>query len=193
MRAMRRGFTLVEVLVATGILGLIGAGIVGFLGAFASGASTRARISDPALEGVLALRRLDRLVPALRTVLASDETTAVLWTSDRVPSRTVHLSELACLRIDSERRELVLESIDASAFLSDRSLETEFDARDDFQAAIAQARRAGLLRARILAEGFDRASFAAGKTRSSVVLELSAAGAASSVVISPANPEEPLR
>ena len=193
MNRMARGFTLVEVVVAAGVLGLIGAGIVGFLGAFASGASARARVSDPALEGALALRRLDRLVPDLRTVLASDESTVVLWASDRVPSRTVHLSELACLRIDATRGELLLEAVDESALLTDRSLETECAARDDFQAAIEQARRAGILRSRVLAEGFDRASFAAGATRNSVVLELAAAGAASSVVLSPATPEEPLR
>jgi len=189
----KRGFTLVEVVVATGILGLIGAGVVAFLGAFASGASTRAKVNDPALEGAIALRRLERLVPALRTVLAADETTAVLWASDRVPSRTVHLSELACVRVDADRRELLLETVDEEALLADRSLETEFAARDDFRAALDAARKAGLLRARILAEGFDRASFTAGKSRSSVVLELSAAGAASSVVLSPAHAEEPLR
>jgi len=192
-RRTRAGFTLVEVVVATGILGLVGAGIVSFLGAFATSAGARTRVSDPALEGALALRRIERIVPALRTVLSVDDGAAVLWASDRVPSRTVHLSELACLRVDADRGELLLEMIDEAALLEDRSLETEFEARDDFRAAVDAARRAGLLRAHVIAEGLDGATLSLGRTRSSVVLALTAAGAASSVVLSPASPEEPLR
>lgn len=199
MRASRptaprpRGFTLVEVMLAAGLLGIVGAGILTFLGAFASGADARARVSDPALEATLAVRRLGMIVPDFRTVLAADKTTAVLWLSDRVPSRTVHLSELGCLRVDTARGELLLETIDESALVADRSLETEFGAHDDFLAAIASARKAGVLRARVLAEGLDSATFSAAGARSSVVLEVGAAGATSGIVISPARAEEPLR
>ncbi len=188
-----RGFTLIEVTLATALLGVVGAGIVTFLGAFATGASARTRVSDPALEATLALRRLDAIAPDLRTVLAADKTSAVLWLNDRVPSRTVHLSELGCLRVDLERGELVLETIDESALASDRSLETEFEAGDDFLAAMESARTAGVLRTRVLAEGLESMRFSAAATRSAVVLEVGAAGATSGVVLSPAKPEEPLR
>jgi len=193
-RAPRRnGFTLIEVMIAVGLVGIVGAGILAFLGAFATSAGARARVSDPALEAALAARRLDAIVPDFRTVLAADKRSAVLWVSDRVPSRTVHLSELACLRVDSERGELLLDTIDDSALVADRSLETEFRASDDFHAAMTSAREAGILRTRVLAEGLDSASFSAAKSRSAVVLEVGAAGATSGVVLSPARPEEPLR
>ena len=45
-------------MLAVGLLGVVGAGIVTFLGAFASGSDARARVSDPALEATLAVRRL---------------------------------------------------------------------------------------------------------------------------------------
>ena len=117
----------------------------------------------------------------------------MLWLSDRVPSRTVHLSELGCLRVDTKHGELLLDTIDESALIADRALETEFAAGDDFLGAIASARTAGLLRTRVLAEGLDCASFSAASARSCVVLEVGAAGATSGVVLSPARPEEPLR
>ncbi|MEY5031498.1 MAG: hypothetical protein RL354_529 [Planctomycetota bacterium] len=189
----RRGFTLLEVTMAVGLLGVVGAGIVTFLGAFATGTEARARVSDPALEATLALRRLDAIAPGFRTVLAADAEQAVLWLSDRVPSRTVHLSELGCVRIDRARGELLLETIDDAALAADRSLETEFALRDDFIAAIASARDAGILRPRVLAEGLESAAFRAAASRHSVVLEVGAAGATSGVVLSPARPEEPLR
>jgi prepilin-type N-terminal cleavage/methylation domain-containing protein len=188
-----RAFTLVEVVVATALLGVVGAGIATFLSAFATGSEARARVSDPALEATLAIRRIEALAPGLRTVLEADRTRAVLWMSDRVPSCTVHLSELGCLRIDTTRGELLLETIDEAAFAADRSLEVEFRASDNFLAAIESARSQGLLRARVIAEGLDTASFSAAGTRSSVVLEVAAAGAASGVVLTPAHPEEPLR
>ncbi|MEY4118679.1 MAG: hypothetical protein RLZZ116_2007 [Planctomycetota bacterium] len=192
-RRPRRGFTLIEVMLAVGLVGVVGAGILAFLSAFATGASARVRVSDPALEATLAVRRLNSIVPDFRTVLAADTQNAVLWVSDRVPSRTVHLSELACLRVDGARGELLLETIDDSALVADRSLETEFRASDDFLAAFASAREAGIVRSRVLAEGLDSVSFSAARSRSAVVLEVGAAGATSGVVLSPARPEEPLR
>ena len=188
-----RGFTLIEVMLAVGLVGVVGAGILAFLSAFATGASARVRVSDPALEATLAVRRLNSIVPDFRTVLAADTQNAVLWVSDRVPSRTVHLSELACLRVDGARGELLLDTIDDSALVADRSLETEFRASDDFLAAFDSAREAGIVRSRVLAEGLDSVSFSAARSRSAVVLEVGAAGATSGVVLSPARPEEPLR
>ena len=192
-RPTRRGFTLIEVMLAVGLVGMVGAGILAFLSAFATSADARARVSDPALEASLALRRFDAIVAGFRTVLAADEHHAVLWVSDRVPSRTVHLSELGCLRVDESRGELLLETIDESALVADQSLETEFRASDDFLAAVSSARNAGILHTRVLAEGLDSARFSAARSRHSVVLEVGAAGATSGVVLAPAHPEEPLR
>ncbi|MEY3027581.1 MAG: hypothetical protein RL136_9 [Planctomycetota bacterium] len=190
---IRRGFTLIEVTLAVGLLGVVGAGIATFLGAFAAGNDARSRVTDPSLEGTFVLRRLQALAPGLRTVLASERDQAVLWLSDRLPSRTVHLSELGCVRVDAARGELLFESIDETAIAADRSLETEFEASDDFVAAFDSARAAGIVRTRLLAEGIESAEFTAAASRHGVVLGLGAAGLHSKVVLSPAHAEEPLR
>jgi len=54
----RRGFTMIEVMMATALLGVVGAGIAAFLSAMATGTSARARVSDPSLEGAITMRRL---------------------------------------------------------------------------------------------------------------------------------------
>ncbi|MFM7261363.1 MAG: prepilin-type N-terminal cleavage/methylation domain-containing protein, partial [bacterium] len=114
-----RGFTLIEVVVAAGLLSIVGLAIVAFVTAFARGASARARISDPAIEGALLAERLRAVAPGLRAPLASDGETAALWLSDNVPSRTVHLSELGWLRFDSEMGDVVLERVDERRLADD--------------------------------------------------------------------------
>ena len=190
-----RGFTLIEVVVAAGLLSIVGLAIVAFVTAFARGAGARARISDPALEGALLVERLRAVAPALRAPLASDSETAALWLSDSVPSRTVHLSELGWLRFDPEMGDIVLERVADTHFVEDRGLETEFEADDDFLAIREDSAREGLLVSTILAEGLDRARFIGEGRRGAdeLALELEAERATARVAIGPVVPEEPLR
>jgi len=190
-----RGFTLIEVVVAAGLLSIVGLAIVAFVTAFARGAGARARISDPALEGALLVERLRAVAPALRAPLASDGETAALWLSDSVPSRTVHLSELGWLRFDPTMGDIVLERVADAHFVEDRGLETEFEADDDFLAIREDSAREGLLVSTILAEGLDSARFVGDGRRGAdeLALELEAERATARVAIGPVVPEEPLR
>jgi hypothetical protein len=194
-RARAGGFTLIEVVVAAGLLSIVGLSIVAFVTAFARGAGARARISDPAIEGALLVERLRAVAPSLRAPLASDGGTVALWLSDRVPSRTVHLSELGWIRFDRTMGDVVLERVAEARFDEDRALETEFASDDDFLAIRDESARDGLLVETILAEGLDEARFV-GSGRSGLAdlsLELEAERATARVVIAPVVPEEPLR
>lgn len=159
MMRRARGFTLVEVLVASALLGMVGLAALSFLGAVATGTAARARISDPSIEATLAGRRLAALVPSMRAVLEAEGDAAAIWLSDRVPSRTVHLSELGCVRFDAARGEIVLDTISESRFLADRALEAELAADSDFLAVMASAREDGLVSSALLAEGVEHARF----------------------------------
>lgn len=196
-RFRRRGFTLVEVLLATGLLGIIGLAILAFLSAFARGASTRTHVSDPALEGTLALARLRALAPQLRCTLESDDGRAALWLSDAVPSRTVHLSELGWLRFDGTTGDLLFERVDPVAIAMDRTLESEFLRTDDFFAVRDHAAADGLLTTQIIAEGLDRIAFGAlTQTRgvpTAHEMLLSNRSATARLALPPAVQEEPLR
>ncbi len=172
---------------------MVGLAIVAFLTAFTRGATDRARISDPAIEGTLAVERLHALAPELRCVLAAREDLAALWLSDAVPSHSVHLSELGWMRFDADAGEVLLERVKREALDADRSLETEFERGDDLLAARGDALRAGILHESVLAEGIDRASFLELRRGSGIELELEAADVSARVALNPAIAEEPLR
>ena len=194
--ATRRGFTLVEILIAALLMTIVGAAIVAFLSALAAGGEARERISDPAIEATLSARRFDTLAPDFRTVLAADGGEALIWANDQIASRSVHLSEVLLLRFDAEAQELLLESVDAEAIANDRSLEQEYaighygSLRDAFEAL----RTDGLLVREILAEGIPSVEFTE-VTGEPGSLDATFSGEDSSarIRLSPKEAEEPLR
>lgn len=191
-----RGLTLVEVLFASLLFAVVGSAILGFLGATAEGGQARQRISDPALESVLALRRFRTAAPEFRTVLAADDTQALVWLHDLVPSRSVHTSELGVLRFDEDERVLVLEFVAPAGLAADRSLEQEFDAdaTDAMLATMDGLREDGLLVRVVLAEGLDEIVFAEERSNSAAVrLEFIAEGFSTELLLVPQRPQEPLR
>jgi len=191
-----RGLTLVEVVFASLLFAVVGSAILGFLGATAQGGQARQRISDPALESVLALRRFRTAAPEFRTVLASDDTQALVWLHDLVPSRSVHTSELGVLRFDEDERVLVLEFVAPVEISSDRSLESEHraNATDAMFATMDGLREDELLVRVVLAEGLDEIVFAEDQTNAAAVrLEFIADGFSTELLLAPQRPQEPLR
>lgn len=186
-RRSTRGFTLIEAVVASALLGLVGAATAGFLGAFARGAEARSRLSDPAIEGALLSRRVAAMAPAVRGTLSVGDDCMAIWLSDRVPSRTVHASELGWLRFDAESKAILFERIPEAAFRTDRALEEEFAADEDFVALRAEYARDGVVTSTVVAEGVERASFARGS------VELGGAHSSARVRVIAGREEEPLR
>ncbi len=157
----RRGFTMIEVMVAVLLLGIVSAAIVAFLGAASSRGSRMLRLSDPALEAVVAIRRLGTIAPNMRCVLLVEETRALVWMSDDNPNLAVNLSEVGLLRFESADAELLLETLDRAALLADPALDTAFD-RNDYAALFEefdQLRSSGSLTQRVLAEALQSIDF----------------------------------
>lgn len=191
-----RGLTLVEVVFASLLFAVVGSAILGFLGATAQGGQARQRISDPALESVLALRRFRTAAPEFRTVLATDDTQALVWLHDLVPSRSVHTSELGVLRFDEDERVLVLEFVAPDALAGDRSLEREHraNATDAMLAMMEGLREDDMLVRVVLAEGLDDIVFTEDQRDAAVVrLEFIVEGFSSELLLVPQRPQEPLR
>jgi prepilin-type N-terminal cleavage/methylation domain-containing protein len=190
----RRGFTLVEVLLATLLLSVVGVAAVTFLGAFATGGVARRQASDAALESTLAVQRFRTLAPRLRCVLQVSDTHALLWLSDLVPSRSVHASEAGILWFDEERGELLLELIDPETIAVDRSLEREYaiDEFDDLLEDLTTLRARGALLRSILAEGIEQVEFKPDPVDpSGVRLTFITGGGTAAASIAPAIVEEP--
>ncbi len=196
MAQRRHGFTLIEVMISAFLLCIVGAAIVGFLSALSTGGTARQRISDPTIESTLALRRLQVLAPDFRSVLAAADQSALLWTSDRIASRSVHLSEVALLRFDPDTEELLLESVTREALIADRTLEHEFliGQYDSILGVFDSLRLDGMLDRELLSEGADSIEFSAAVGTSGVA-DATFIGADSSarVRLAPETLEEPLR
>ncbi|MBI1304524.1 MAG: hypothetical protein GC172_12180 [Phycisphaera sp.] len=191
-----RGLTLVEVVFASLLFAVVGSAILGFLGATAQGGQARRRISDPALESVLALRRFRTAAPEFRTTLAADNTQALLWLHDLVPSRSVHTSELGVLRFDEEERVLLLEFPSSAELAGDRSLEREFRANrpDDMLDAMDALRDDEMLVRVIVAEGIDEVLFMEEASNPAAMrLEFVVEGQTTELLLAPQRPQEPLR
>lgn len=181
---------------ATLLLSLVGTALVGFLSALAAGGEARERISDPTVESTLALRRLVMLAPELRSVLAVDDEGVLLWTNDRIASRSVHLSEVAWLRYDPATAELLLESVDPAAIAADRSIERDYTLGqyDAVLEALDDLREDDRLVREILAEGLESVEFSR-PVGSTDFVEIDFIGTVSQarVRLAPVSPEEPLR
>jgi hypothetical protein len=195
-RRVHRAFTLIEVIFAAALLTVVGMAIIGFLTAFARGSEMRSRISDPAIESTLATRRLASVAPGFCYTLTTNGDHALVWLSDTVPSRTVHLSEAGIVRFDAANRELVFESVNPTSFAADLTLEEEF-LEAQYPALVTTfdvLRGEGRLVRHILAEGLDEATIApANGAPGFAVLTVSVNGVQAAVRLSPAILEEPLR
>lgn len=192
--AQLRGFTLIEVMLATLLLGIVGVAIVTFLSAFATGGAARRQMSDAALEATLAGQRFRSLVPRFRCMLRVSDRQALVWTSDLVPSRTVHTSEAGILWFDDAHGELVLEIVDPAKIAFERGLEREYSTSDfdELVLDLDRMRAEGSLLRSILAEGLEGVEFeadpaAAGGARLTFVTGVGAA----SITIAPSTVEEP--
>ena len=196
MAQWRHGFTLIEVMISAFLLCVVGAAIVGFLSALSTGGTARQHISDPTIESTLALRRLQVLAPDFRSVLAAADQSAILWTSDRIASRSVHLSEVALLRFDPDAEELLLESVTREALIADRTLEHEFliGQYDSILGVFDSLRLDGMLDREVLSEGSESVEFSAAVGTSGIA-NATFVGADSSarVRLAPETLEEPLR
>ena len=194
VRSNLLGFTLIEVMFASLLMSIVGVAIISFLGAFASGGAARRNASDAALEASLATQRFESLVPRFRSVLEITDDAALIWRSDRVPSRTVHASEVGLLWFDADQGELVLEIINTTALASNRALEREYQSTqyDDLTEDLAELREDGFLVRSILAEGIEAIEFAPDPMQAGAVrLQFSVGGTDASATIAPATLEEP--
>jgi prepilin-type N-terminal cleavage/methylation domain-containing protein len=157
----RAAFSMIEVLLAVALLGIVSSAIVGFMSAVAARGGQSLRQSEPAIDASLAMQRLSVIAPAIRCSLATSETTAILWLSDDIPNFGVEASEVGVLRFVTADSELVLETIDRAALSSDMGLDRTFpeDSLGDIAGYFDTLRAAGRLRQRILAENLEDVAF----------------------------------
>ena len=193
---MRPAFTLIEVLFATLLMGIVGAAILSFMSAFASGIAIRSSVNDPALESALAARKFAAVAPSFSYVLETDGNRAAIWLGDTTPSFTVHRSEIGLLRFEPTRGMLVLETLDPAMLALNPLLEQEFafTPATDFIGELDSSRNNGAVIRQVLAEGVTSLSFATtGLPAGDAELTLNFQTGTGRIALSPVYRERPFR
>lgn len=152
---------MVEVVLALLFLGIVSAAIGGFLSAVGMRGAQQLRLSDPAIEAIVAMRRLGTIAPEIRFVLLAEQGHALVWLHDDNPNSAVNTSEVGLVRFDASNAELVLETVNRAALLANPTLESEY-ASDEYAGIVADfdtLRASGALVQRVLAEGLQSVEF----------------------------------
>lgn len=128
-RARHRGLTLVEMLMALAITGLIGAAIAAMLSAVSYGTSSTRDIRSLVVKNKTLGARITAAVRQSAQLLDAGDGYVVLWMSDRNASGAPDLLELQRIELDSGTDELTSYTPDPSAIDAAYDIDT-----DDFDA-----------------------------------------------------------
>ena len=133
-----RGITLVEILMALAITGLVAAGVASLLMATASGTKDRQELRQRNVRTDVLSHRLDGAIRSSSMLLARDNKTLVFWTADTKKNGVPNLSELRRIEYDTATKRVLC--YEAPATLADAA-NTPFDlATTDFLTATAALR-----------------------------------------------------
>lgn len=127
--SIRRGLTIVELLMALSITGIIGLATTAMLAAVSQGTSAGQDMRGVTVQRQRIANRLGTAIRESQAVLLAENTRFLLWVRDENGDGMPTLTELELIRLNGDR----LESITAPATAEVRS----FDIADDFSLAIA--------------------------------------------------------
>ena len=103
----RRGFTLVELLLALAVTGLVAGALASMLFAARYGTSAENYLRTAVVQETIIRQRLNAAVRSARMVLAQGSTYVVLWAPERRAPGTPNLSELRRIELDPTNQRLL--------------------------------------------------------------------------------------
>jgi len=152
---MRRGLTLLELMLAIVISAMVAGAIAGMLGAVSSGVSTRRDNREIMVLAHSAQCRLSAYLGTSRCVLAISGGDLTLWLDDSRASGTVHASEIRWLRFDPGAAAISVEYLSFPPGWTQTAREladNEYAADSDWEAVRAYYAAKGLLATRTLVD-----------------------------------------
>jgi hypothetical protein len=147
--------TMLELLLAVAITGLVAGGIAGMLGAVSAGVGTRRDNREIMVLAHAAQCRLSAYLATSRCVLHIDGGDVTLWLDDARESQTVHATEIRWLRYDGTTNELRVEFVDFPATWTPTACELadqEYSKTTDWATVRAAYASRGLLASRALVD-----------------------------------------
>ena len=158
----RRGFTLVETILAISITAMVGTGIATMMSVLGSDATMQFDLRSVLVRSSTAQARLSAYIAPARCVLETHRDRLVLWFDDARDSDSVHASELRWIRLD---KNLDRVSVDFINFPDDWSqtavaiTDTEHASGSDWMSIRESFRSRGLLASVPLAEDVSHLAF----------------------------------
>ncbi|MAB83978.1 MAG: hypothetical protein CMJ24_11195 [Phycisphaerae bacterium] len=107
----RRGFTLLETILAISITAMVGLGIATMMAVLGSDASMQFDLRSVLVRSGTAQSRLSAYIAPARCILDADENQLVLWFDDTRQSDTVHASEIRWITYEPSTRSVRVEFI----------------------------------------------------------------------------------
>lgn len=152
---MNRGLSIIELLLALAISGLVAAGVAAMLGGVAAGIAvgTDARTGMLA-SGVIQGRVVEAVAPGA-CVLASTETATAIWLGDTTPGGNVEPSECAWIVFDALQGILTIERVvfpDSWGMIERAKFDRPLRPNSDPFPILLEARNEGIAEADILAD-----------------------------------------
>jgi len=108
---LRRGFTLLETLLAISITAMVGAGIATMMTVLGSDASMQYDLRSVLVRSSAAQSRLSAYIAPARCLLVAEKGSLVLWFDDARDSNTIHASELRWITHDPDTRSVNVEFV----------------------------------------------------------------------------------
>lgn len=157
-RRTRRGFTLLELLLALTVTALVGAAISAMLSAVTTGVSTRQDNRSVMVRANAAANRLGAYVAPSRSMLAAGPTDLVVWFADSRESDTVHATEIRWLKFDAVENEMVVYYVQFPALWTQTAkdlADTEYVMTSDWDDVLATFEASGWVVSMPLVDGID--------------------------------------
>ena len=158
----RRGFTLLETLLAISITAMVGAGIATMMSVLGSDASMQYDLRSVLVRSSTAQSRLSAYIAPARCILEADGERLVLWFDDARESDSVHASELRWIRLDPDSARITVEFVSFPANWSQSAVamaDTEHGASSNWMAIREAFDTRGLLTSAPLAEDISMLRF----------------------------------
>ena len=172
---MRRGLTLVELLVALAVTTIVAAGVASLLSGVGAGVAAGADVRTGMLANAASHRRLHDLLGDLGCVLVAEDDVVLAWTGDSRPGGMVEATEAVWIGFDPVRGELAQETVEMPEDWGPLEV-----AQEDRPLAVGDAhleileryRRRDLVRRIVLVDGLAEAVMTPAANGSSLRLDL---------------------
>ncbi len=158
---IRRGLTIIELLLSLMVTAMVAGAIAGMMGAVSNGLSVHQDTRSVMIRSNAAQTRLAAYITPSRCILSAGATSVAIWLDDSRESLTVHASEVRWLVYESVTRSLKLAYVkfpDAWSQTTRDLEDAEYAKTSDWSAVLGTYEAKGLIEKIVLVDALEQVS-----------------------------------